>query len=213
MTAGPFTALVLAGSRGAADPVAAAAGLAQKCLVPAGGVPMLCRVLDTLSASGSVGRIFVTLQEPAAIAGEPELRPGVLVQIEGIGKRFSGAYYVMSTEHSYRPGTGYRTVIESLIALHELPATRLGSDRAVGLPALPVTPRLAEAAVNQVGAARGLTPGRIVDAFDARIQHIVDHWATRVDGSRAVALGLPSPPGLNEIVGQYLDDFGERQAV
>jgi GTP:adenosylcobinamide-phosphate guanylyltransferase len=71
---GPFTALVLAGSRGASDPVAAAAGLPQKCLVPAGGVPMLCRVLDTLAASPSIGRIFVTLQDPSAIAGDPELR-------------------------------------------------------------------------------------------------------------------------------------------
>ena len=43
--------------------------------------------------------------------GDPELHPGVLVQIDGIGKRFSGAYYVMSTEHSYRPDTGYRTAI------------------------------------------------------------------------------------------------------
>lgn len=69
-----FTALVLAGSRGASDPVAAAAGMAQKCLVPAGGRPMLCRVLDTLLASPSIERIYVTLQEPSAISGDPELR-------------------------------------------------------------------------------------------------------------------------------------------
>ena len=43
--------------------------------------------------------------------GEPELRPGVLVQIDGIGRRFSGAYYVISTEHTYRSDTGYRTAI------------------------------------------------------------------------------------------------------
>jgi uncharacterized protein len=43
--------------------------------------------------------------------GDPDLHPGVLVKIEGLGRRFSGAYYVMSTEHSYRPGTGYRTAI------------------------------------------------------------------------------------------------------
>ena len=43
--------------------------------------------------------------------GDPELRAGVLVQIEGVGRRFSGAYYVTSTEHSYRPGTGYRTAV------------------------------------------------------------------------------------------------------
>ena len=69
-----FTALVLAGSRGASDPVAAAAGMAQKCLVPAAGQPMLCRVLDTLLRSDSVGRIYVTLQHPEQIAGDPELR-------------------------------------------------------------------------------------------------------------------------------------------
>ena len=43
--------------------------------------------------------------------GEPKLRAGVLVQIEGVGRRFSGSYYVTSTEHSYRPGTGYRTAV------------------------------------------------------------------------------------------------------
>ena len=69
-----FNVLVLAGSRGASDPVAAAAGMAQKCLVPAGGVPMLCRVLDTLAATPGIGRVFVTLQDPAAIAGDIELQ-------------------------------------------------------------------------------------------------------------------------------------------
>ena len=68
-----LTALVLAGSRGASDPVAAAAGMAQKCLVPAGGRAMLCRVLDTLLASPSIGRIYVTLQDPAAIEADAEL--------------------------------------------------------------------------------------------------------------------------------------------
>lgn len=106
------------------------------------------------------------------------------------------------------PITGYRTVIDSLIALHEIPAARLGSDRSVGLPAHRVTPLMAEEVVQQVAAARGLTPGVIVDAFDSRIQGIVDHWATSVDGSRAIALGLPEPPYLKEIVEQYLEDFG-----
>ena len=44
--------------------------------------------------------------------GEPALRAGTLVQIEGLGKRFSGSYYVTSTEHSYRPKVGYRTVFD-----------------------------------------------------------------------------------------------------
>ena len=41
--------------------------------------------------------------------GSPDLRPGKLVKIEGIGQRFSGLYYVTSTEHSYLRGRGYRT--------------------------------------------------------------------------------------------------------
>ena len=41
--------------------------------------------------------------------GYPELRPGRLVKIEGIGQRFSGLYYVTAVEHSYLRGRGYRT--------------------------------------------------------------------------------------------------------
>jgi phage protein D len=41
--------------------------------------------------------------------GRPDLRAGLLVTIEGLGRRFSGPYYVTSTEHRFRPNTGYRT--------------------------------------------------------------------------------------------------------
>jgi nucleoside-diphosphate-sugar epimerase len=105
------------------------------------------------------------------------------------------------------PMTGYRTVIESLIALHEVPAERLRDDRAIGLPAHRVTPRLAESVLREIAAERGLTPGPIVDAFDARIQGIVDNWPVAVDGVRAIGLGLPQPPPLRQIVEQYLEDF------
>jgi nucleoside-diphosphate-sugar epimerase len=105
------------------------------------------------------------------------------------------------------PMTGYRTVIESFIALHEVPSEKLGSDRAYVLPAHRVTPHLAESVVREIAADRGLQPGPIVDAFDARIQGIVSNWAREVDGARAVALGLPRPPELKTIVAQYLEDF------
>jgi nucleoside-diphosphate-sugar epimerase len=108
------------------------------------------------------------------------------------------------------PMTGYRTVIHSLIALHEVSETLLGKDRAVGLPAHRVTPRLAESITREIGEERGLTIGPIIDSFDARIQRIVDGWATAVDGARATRIGLPQPPELKQIVEQYLDDFGPR---
>jgi len=59
-----LTALVLAGRRGPDDPVAAAAGLSHKCLVPADGVPMLARVVEALAASRSIGSIAVSIEDP-----------------------------------------------------------------------------------------------------------------------------------------------------
>jgi hypothetical protein len=108
------------------------------------------------------------------------------------------------------PMTGYRTVVESFIALHEVPSEKLGSDRAFVLPAHRVTPQLAETVVREIAQERSLEIGPIVDAFDARIQGIVSNWARAVDGARAVALGLPQPPPLKTIVAQYLEDFGMR---
>jgi len=108
------------------------------------------------------------------------------------------------------PMTGYRTVIESFIALAEVAEDKLGKDRAYVLPAHRVTPQIAEKVITEVAAKRGITLGPIVDAFDARIQGIVDNWPQQVDGSRAVAIGVPQPPALEQIVSQYLDDFGPR---
>lgn len=105
------------------------------------------------------------------------------------------------------PMTGYRTVVDSLISLHELDEAVLGKDRAVGLPAHCVTPHIAERVVSELATERGFIAGPLVDAFDPRIQGIVDGWATAIDGSRAIRLGLPQPPPLKQIVEQYLDDF------
>jgi D-erythronate 2-dehydrogenase len=105
------------------------------------------------------------------------------------------------------PMTGYRTVIDSLIAIHELPSKCFKDDRAVGLPAHGVTPQLAEKVLQEIASQRPMKLGPIVDAFDARIQGIVDNWPVEIDGSRAVSLGIPQPPPLREIVEQYIEDF------
>ncbi len=119
----------------------------------------------------------------------------------------SGEDCLLPVQRNQRhPMTGYQTVIDSLIYLHELPAERLGRDRAVGLPAHQVTPTLAEQVLNAVAPLHGLKLGRIVDAFDSRIQGIVDGWPIAIDGSRAQALGLPQPQPLAAIVEQYIRD-------
>ena len=104
------------------------------------------------------------------------------------------------------PMTGYQTVIDSLICLHEMPENVLGGDRAVGLPALQVTPEMAEKVIKEISQSRGIKLGRIVEAFDSRIQSIVDGWPTSIDGSRGELLGLPKPPPLKAIVEQYIQD-------
>jgi GTP:adenosylcobinamide-phosphate guanylyltransferase len=68
-----FTALVLAGSRGPDDPVARAGGVAHKCLVPVAGVPMAVRVVETLAACPSIGRIALALEDPALLDALPAL--------------------------------------------------------------------------------------------------------------------------------------------
>jgi len=108
------------------------------------------------------------------------------------------------------PMTGYRTVIDSLIALHELPSDAIGRDRSIGLPAMSVTPHLAEQALRQVAQERGLSLGPIEEHPDPRIQGIVDQWPVAVDGSRALTLRLPPVPPLHTIIGDYLDDFQPR---
>jgi len=59
------TALVLAGSRGSADPLALAEGVSHKALISIAGVPMLARVLRALlkaRESGHVGRIAISIE-------------------------------------------------------------------------------------------------------------------------------------------------------
>ncbi|MGF6754541.1 phage late control D family protein [Paraburkholderia sp. GAS42] len=41
--------------------------------------------------------------------GEPHLRAGIVVKIEGLGARFSGLYYVTATEQRFSIRNGYRT--------------------------------------------------------------------------------------------------------
>ena len=41
--------------------------------------------------------------------GRADLRAGTVIELEGIGQRFSGPYYVTATTHSYTPKRGYRT--------------------------------------------------------------------------------------------------------
>lgn len=75
MMTGRTTAILLAGRRdGATDPLALAAGVTHKCLVPVAGQPMLLHVIDALAASRRIGDIRVVIENPALLADLPPLR-------------------------------------------------------------------------------------------------------------------------------------------
>ena len=66
MNAG-ITAIILAGSRPGADPLALAFGVAAKALVPLAGEPMLSRVARALVGHPRIGRVIVLAQADHAL--------------------------------------------------------------------------------------------------------------------------------------------------
>ena len=68
-----FHAVVLAGDRGADDPVAKHTGAPCKALVPVAGRPMLLRVLDALAASAAVDGVTLVGPGAAQLGQCPEL--------------------------------------------------------------------------------------------------------------------------------------------
>lgn len=68
-----MNALILAGSRGPADPMAQAAGVSHKALAPVGGVPMLLRVAEALRESGRFQRLYVCIEDASVIFKVPGL--------------------------------------------------------------------------------------------------------------------------------------------
>lgn len=75
-------ALVLAGARPEADPVAAYAGVSHKALIPLAGKPLLERVLAALSTAG-VRRIAVSANDPQVVALAARLGAEVLAAEAG----------------------------------------------------------------------------------------------------------------------------------
>ena len=91
-----FTVLVMAGSRATGDPLAVATGAAHKALAPVGGVPMLTRVLRTVHAARSVGRIVVCgLDAATARSAVPE--PNTVEFVSGGDTPGASALHVIDT--------------------------------------------------------------------------------------------------------------------
>ena len=69
----PWIGVVLAGTRGEGDALAAARGVRHRALLDVAGTPMLVRVVRCLRETQRIERLVVSIDEPAAIDSVPEL--------------------------------------------------------------------------------------------------------------------------------------------
>jgi uncharacterized protein len=94
------TARDLPSGQGQSGPGAATSGLAgrQEAIIDA---PVVSdEEARRLAIALLRERSYAFISGTGKIAGLPELRPGDNVQIHGIGRRFSGSYYVLTVEHN-----------------------------------------------------------------------------------------------------------------
>ncbi|KAL9183427.1 hypothetical protein ACHAXT_004283 [Thalassiosira profunda] len=108
--------------------------------------------------------------------------------------------------------TGYRSAIGGMLAVHEAMPEEvdrlLGFDRTVFLPTRAVSLRQLEEAMKRV-----VTPdsasklGKVTYEEDERLSSIVGSFPTKVDSKRALALGAPPTPSIEDMIREYCEDF------
>jgi uncharacterized protein len=77
------------------------------------GVPIRTKARGDQMAVGRLDEIALQfVQGEATCGGDPRLRAGSTVTIEGAGKRFSGRYYITAVTHTLSPTEGYRTRVD-----------------------------------------------------------------------------------------------------
>lgn len=103
------------------------------------------------------------------------------------------------------PVLGYRSIVNGIIRLAEIPAMELGTDRGVGLPAINANVEEMMAALKNAAGNRPL--GEHIIERDEVIATIVAGWPVHLDNTRALKLGLPLDPSLETVVQYYIDDY------
>jgi nucleoside-diphosphate-sugar epimerase len=102
---------------------------------------------------------------------------------------------------------GVRSVVEGILALHDLPGEALGADRSVLFPSLSVTAgELAECA-RRVGAEAGRRVGSVDVRPDSVVEAICGSWPKRVEAARARELGIPADDTVDAVVREYVEDY------
>jgi nucleoside-diphosphate-sugar epimerase len=96
-----------------------------------------------------------------------------------------------------------RTVVASLVAGHDAPASAVGTARTVNVPGISVTVREMIDAVARV--AGPAVAARIEVAPDPAIERIVRTWPRDFDAKLGRSLGMGADESFDAIVRQYMD--------
>ncbi len=105
------------------------------------------------------------------------------------------------------PISGYRTIVDNLIRMHEVDGATLGADRALNLPSLDVTAQEMIDELRQTASDRALGPIRIHP--DPVIEAIIGGWPQRWSSERATAIGFVRDESVEAIIRSYVADFLE----
>lgn len=102
---------------------------------------------------------------------------------------------------------GYRSCVDNLMTLLDVPADVLGDDRVVNLPNITTSVADMIAATTEAAAKHGITLGAIEDAPDEIVRHIVGKWPTSMDATRAIGFGCRVESNVKEIIEDFISDY------
>ncbi len=98
------------------------------------------------------------------------------------------------------------TVVDNLIAAHDVPGSALGTSRSLNLPGITVT--VGEMAATLERIAGKAVASRIRWEPDAAISRIVSSWPAGLETRRAQSMGLRADPNFEALVRAFIADQG-----
>jgi nucleoside-diphosphate-sugar epimerase len=101
--------------------------------------------------------------------------------------------------------TGYRAVIEGLLALHRVDGHELGADRAINLRTRTVSVGDMIDSLRRVASDRKL--GAISEQPDPFVMKVISAWPEQMLATRAAALGFPLDESVDSIIREYIADY------
>lgn len=218
----PFTAIVLAGDRVSDDPVARAAGVPCKALVPVGGVPMVLRVLGALAEAEEIGDRVLCGPAWHAVEANDELHnlsaSGQLKWIEARETPSSSVYAVMQSlpqEHPVLLVTADHALLHARLVDYFCSEARMrDADVVVGLAAYDLVAATYPEMRRTVLKFRdgGICGCNLYAFLTVRGRSLVEFWG-QVEGLRKKPIQLISKLGWVPALGFFFGWLSLRQAL